>query len=70
MIYIYSGANVNIGVKTVLGDLDNSELIQKQAAQSDIVFHTATADHLASAQAILKGIEERASQGMERMCSS
>ncbi|OAQ69775.1 NAD dependent epimerase/dehydratase family protein [Pochonia chlamydosporia 170] len=51
------------GVKAVLGDLNDSKLIQKLSAQSDVVFHTATADHLESAQAILAGIEERASQG-------
>lgn len=51
-------------MKAVLGDLNDSKLIQKLSAQSDVVFHTATADHLESAQAILAGIEERASQGM------
>ncbi|TQS32198.1 hypothetical protein Golomagni_07491, partial [Golovinomyces magnicellulatus] len=51
------------GVKAVLGDLDDSKVIQELAAKSDVVFHTATADHLASAQAILKGIEDRAAQG-------
>lgn len=43
--------------------MNDSKLIQRLSAESDIVFHTATADHLESAQAILVGIEERANQG-------
>ncbi|EFY95160.1 NAD dependent epimerase/dehydratase family protein [Metarhizium robertsii ARSEF 23] len=52
------------GVKAVLGDLNDAKVIQQLSAKSDVVFHTATADHLESAQAILAGIEERAGQGM------
>ncbi|KJK81403.1 hypothetical protein H634G_02661 [Metarhizium anisopliae BRIP 53293] len=51
------------GVKAVLGDLNDAKVIQQLSAKSDVVFHTATADHLESAQAILAGIEERAGQG-------
>ncbi|QLI67657.1 uncharacterized protein G6M90_00g032670 [Metarhizium brunneum] len=51
------------GVKAVLGDLNDFKVIQQLSAKSDVVFHTATADHLESAQAILAGIEERAGQG-------
>ncbi|KAK0755719.1 hypothetical protein N5P37_011728 [Trichoderma harzianum] len=51
------------GANTVLGSLDDTNLIEQLAAQSDVVFHTATSDHLASAQAILRGIAKRASQG-------
>ncbi|KID67021.1 NAD dependent epimerase/dehydratase family protein, partial [Metarhizium hybridum] len=55
------------GVKAVLGDLNDFKVIQQLSAKSDVVFHTATADHLESAQAILAGIEERAGQGMYTM---
>lgn len=47
------------GIKTVLGNLDSSEIITKQASLADIVIHTATADHLASVEAVLAGIESR-----------
>ncbi|EFY85434.1 NAD dependent epimerase/dehydratase family protein [Metarhizium acridum CQMa 102] len=50
------------GVKAVLGDLNDAKIIQQLSAKSDVIFHTATADHLESAQAILAGIEERAGQ--------
>lgn len=47
-------------IKSVLGSLDDKEIIQKQVAASDIVFHTATADHLPSAEAVIAGINQRA----------
>ncbi|KAJ6099685.1 hypothetical protein N7467_001220 [Penicillium canescens] len=53
-----------LGVKTVIGTLDD-DTITKQVAVSDIVFHTATADHLPSVQAVLEGIRERENQGLE-----
>lgn len=62
-------ANRVSGAKTVLGTLDDTNLIEQLAAQSDVVFHTATSDHLASAQAILRGIAKRASQGMHTSTS-
>jgi nucleoside-diphosphate-sugar epimerase len=51
------------GANTILGDLDDSALITEQTCQHDIIFHTATADHLASAEAIIAGIKQRASAG-------
>lgn len=53
------------GVKTVIGTLDDKDIIQKQVAVSDIVFHTATADHLPSAEAVLAGVKQRASHGQQ-----
>ncbi|KAJ9608122.1 hypothetical protein H2200_007110 [Cladophialophora chaetospira] len=50
------------GAKTVLGSLDDSDIITKQTIDSDIVIHTATADHLASVEAVIAGIGQRASQ--------
>ncbi|EYE93121.1 NAD(P)-binding protein [Aspergillus ruber CBS 135680] len=47
-------------IKSVLGSLDDKEIIQKQVVASDIVFHTATADHLPSAEAVIAGINQRA----------
>jgi hypothetical protein len=48
------------GIKTVLGSLDDVQKIEAQAAKTDIVFHTAeSADHLPSAQAILRGLKKR-----------
>ena len=52
------------GASVVMGDLDDKEVIAGQAAQHDIVFHTATADHLPSAEAVLDGVRRRAQQGL------
>lgn len=51
------------GAKTVLGGLDDRDIIIQQTLASDIVIHTATADHLPSVEAVLAGIERRVSQG-------
>ncbi|KAJ5676362.1 hypothetical protein N7536_012534 [Penicillium majusculum] len=55
---------INLGVETVVGDLDDSSVIKDQVAVSDIVLHTATGDHLPSVQAIIDGIRQRAGQGL------
>ncbi|KAI5199746.1 NAD(P)-binding protein [Aureobasidium subglaciale] len=47
-------------VKVVMGTIDDLDLITQQTAAHDIVIHTATADHLPSVQAVIKGIEQRA----------
>lgn len=51
------------GASVIFGDLDDSALISKQVAENDIVFHTATADHIPSAQAVLEGVKSRAAKG-------
>lgn len=51
------------GASAILGDLDDKALITKHTALSDIVLHTATADHLPSVEAILDGIKMRAFKG-------
>jgi nucleoside-diphosphate-sugar epimerase len=55
----------NLGVETVVGNLDDVSVITDQVARSDIVFHTATADHLPSVEAIIDGIRQRATQGLK-----
>jgi nucleoside-diphosphate-sugar epimerase len=50
------------GVKTVSGTLDDKDIITRQVADCDIVIHTATADHLPSVEAVITGIEQRASE--------
>ncbi|KAF2761471.1 NAD(P)-binding protein [Pseudovirgaria hyperparasitica] len=50
-------------ITTFMGDLDDTSKIQGLARDSDLVFHTATADHIPSAKAILDGIKERAAEG-------
>ncbi|KAJ5926106.1 Phosphatidylethanolamine-binding protein PEBP [Penicillium verrucosum] len=54
----------NLGVETVVGNLDDSSVIKEQVAVSDVVLHTATADHLPSVQAIIDGIRQRAAEGL------
>lgn len=51
-----------MGVKPVMGTLEDTDLIQQQAAAHDITFHTATADDLPSVEAVIRGINERADQ--------
>jgi nucleoside-diphosphate-sugar epimerase len=53
-----------LGVKAVIGTLDEGRLIRGQVAASDIVFHAATSDHLLSVQSVLDGIRTRAEQGL------
>ncbi|KAH8656290.1 hypothetical protein BGZ61DRAFT_466976 [Ilyonectria robusta] len=52
-----------LGSKTILGSLDDGDVIRIAAAAADIVIHTATADHLPSAASVLDGIAERAKTG-------
>ena len=51
------------GGAVVMGDLDDKTLITEHVTQSDIVIHTATADHLPSVEAIIDGLKKRASKG-------
>ncbi|KAE9375369.1 NAD(P)-binding protein [Stipitochalara longipes BDJ] len=53
------------GAMPVMGDLNDQDLISQHAQQADIIFHTATADHLPSVEAILDGIQVRAREGKE-----
>ena len=48
------------GASAVLGDLDDKTLISQITSASDVVIHTATADHFSSVDAVLAGIETRA----------
>ncbi|EEU37980.1 uncharacterized protein NECHADRAFT_84341 [Fusarium vanettenii 77-13-4] len=52
-----------LGSKTILGSLDDGDIIRAAASAADVVIHTATADHLPSAAAVLDGIAERAKAG-------
>ncbi|KAK3620053.1 hypothetical protein LTR56_023636 [Elasticomyces elasticus] len=53
------------GIKTVMGTLDDQDTITQQTTLNDIVFHTATADHLPSVEAVIAGIDQRASEGKQ-----
>lgn len=53
------------GASVVFGDLNDKALITEQTAKHDVTIHTATADHLPSAKAVLDGIRERAAQGLD-----
>jgi putative NADH-flavin reductase len=54
-----------LSVSTVMGSLDDLNLITAQSSVSDVVFHTASADHAPSALAILKGVQQRAERGQQ-----
>jgi uncharacterized protein YbjT (DUF2867 family) len=48
------------GVKYILGELDDVQKIEDAAAVADVVFHFAnSADHIPSAQAILRGLKRK-----------
>jgi nucleoside-diphosphate-sugar epimerase len=49
----------DLGIEPITGSLDDADIISEQASQSDIIIHAATADHLGSALAIVKGIKSR-----------
>ncbi|KAI1619858.1 hypothetical protein EDD37DRAFT_570317 [Exophiala viscosa] len=51
------------GANAVVSDLDDNITIKRLTIENDIVFHTATADHQPSAEAICAGVAERANQG-------
>ncbi|KAI1633353.1 hypothetical protein F4809DRAFT_623770 [Biscogniauxia mediterranea] len=50
--------------ETVLGDLNDKALITKHSLDHDVIIHTATADHLPSAEAILEAVQQRAEKGL------
>ncbi|KAK1707119.1 hypothetical protein CaCOL14_011836 [Colletotrichum acutatum] len=54
-----------LGAKTVLGSLDDHDVVKNATVDADIVIHTASADHLPSAVSILDGIRERAEAGKD-----
>ncbi|KAK8002767.1 hypothetical protein PG989_002486 [Apiospora arundinis] len=47
----------------VLGSLDDKQLISDEVTKHDIVLHIASADHAASAEAVLDGVQRRADKG-------
>lgn len=52
-----------LGIEPVIGSLDDTELLTREAADADVVFNFADADHLPAAKAILKGLCERRKKG-------
>ncbi|KAK4621928.1 Oxidase ucsJ [Fulvia fulva] len=51
------------GAEVVYGDLNDKTAITEQVVKHDITFHTATADHLPSAEAVIDGVKARAAGG-------
>ena len=50
----------SLGVRPVLGTLDDGGILSAEAEKADIVIHTAdSADHTASCKAILEGMKKR-----------
>ncbi|THH19044.1 hypothetical protein EW146_g2059 [Bondarzewia mesenterica] len=49
----------SIGVKSVIASLDDLDQLADLAAAANVVIHTADADHLPAAKAILSGIKQR-----------
>ncbi|KAG0293766.1 hypothetical protein BGZ98_002045 [Dissophora globulifera] len=58
----------SVNIVPVLGTLDDADLLTREAAEADVVISAASADHLASVQAILKGLmqQPRAEGGRRR----
>ncbi|KAI9005646.1 NAD-P-binding protein [Hyaloraphidium curvatum] len=52
-----------MGLRAVVGDLDDAALLQREAEAADVVVHTADAsDHLPSCRALLAGAEARSAR--------
>ncbi|PNS14597.1 UDP-glucuronic acid decarboxylase 1 [Sphaceloma murrayae] len=51
------------GINTVMGSMDDKDVITEQTSKSDIVIHTASADHIESVEAVIDGIDQRANLG-------
>jgi uncharacterized protein YbjT (DUF2867 family) len=47
------------GVRPVLGDLNNLDVIEKEASNADVFINTADSDHMTSARATLAGLQRR-----------
>lgn len=45
-----------MGIDPVIGDLENLDLLTREAEKADAVINTASADHLPSVQALIKGL--------------
>lgn len=52
------------GATVVMGDINDKSLITEQTLKHNIIFHTATADHLPSVEAVLDGVKQRAEKGL------
>jgi len=52
----------SLGVTPLKGDLNDEDLIAEAASKADIIIHAATADHLPSARAVVKGIKARSNK--------
>ncbi|KAK3050875.1 hypothetical protein LTR09_007953 [Extremus antarcticus] len=51
------------GVKPVMGSLGDSDIITRNTAANDITIHCATADDFPSVEAVIAGVDQRASEG-------
>ncbi|KAM5358599.1 hypothetical protein ACJZ2D_015144 [Fusarium nematophilum] len=54
-------AQVFPSIRTVVGDLDDGNLVEKEASQASVVLHVASNRHLESVQAIHRGLQKRSS---------
>ncbi|KIW16591.1 hypothetical protein PV08_03779 [Exophiala spinifera] len=57
-------ATVYPKVRLVYGDLDKVDLIEEEAANTDVVYHFADCDHVPSSQAISRGLARRQRDGV------
>ena len=51
----------------VYGTLDDAAVLEEEAAKADVVLHFASADHVAGAEAIARGLKKR-EEGGKRGC--
>lgn len=56
----------SLGVRPVLGTLNDKDLLIEEARKADVVIHTAdSSDHVASCEALLEGMRKRSAEGKE-----
>ncbi|KAI0033233.1 NAD(P)-binding protein [Vararia minispora EC-137] len=48
-----------LGVATIIGSLDDADMLTTAASDADVVYHNADSDHLGAIKAILKGLKQR-----------
>ena len=51
-----------LGIRPVVGTLDDSVLLKEESAAASVVFNTADCDHVDSARAIVRGLLQRANE--------
>ncbi len=66
LVRLAAAANAlrDLGVSPVLGTLDDSDVLEQAALESDVVLNVADCAHLGAAQALVKGLRAKEEKGL------